>query len=225
MSATPARTVPNDSGLRRLGIVGLAVLVVAIVGVPVAMMMANNDPDGDSAEAGFLRDMIVHHDQAVAMSLIIRDRTDDRQLGFLATDILLAQQNQVGMMSGWLQLWDISPNLDGAPMAWMDHEVDGLMPGMATPEDLDLLRTLPVDEAEALFLQLMIVHHESAVDMAEAYLERGDQEDVSAFTRNVIAVQDREIEALTTMLDQRGAGTTPVLPGATPGATPAHEGH
>ena len=219
----------NDSGLRRLGLVGIIVLALAVIGVPVAMLMAHDDLDADSGEAGFLRDMIVHHDQAVEMALIIRDRTEDEQLRFIATDILLSQQNQIGMMNGWLQLWDISPNLDGPHMAWMGHEVDGLMPGMATPEELDLLRTLPVEEAEVLFLQLMTTHHESAVDMAEAYLERGDQADVSAFARNVIAVQELEIETLTTMLEQRGGGTTPVIPGATPGASPAatpgHEGH
>lgn len=215
----------THSGLGRAGLVGLVVLILALIGIPVAMLMASNDPDDDSAEAGFLRDMIVHHDQAVEMSLIIRDRTEDQQLRFLATDILLAQQNQVGMMYGWLELWDLSPNIDGVPMAWMDHEVEGLMPGMATAEEVDLLRTLPVDDAEVLFLQLMINHHQSAVDMAEAYLDRGDQENVSAFARNVIAVQDLEIGAMTTMLEQRGAGTIPAVPGATPTATPAHEGH
>jgi uncharacterized protein (DUF305 family) len=224
-----ARDNGSNSLARRVGIIGIIVVALAVIGVPVAIFMASADPGADSAEVGFLRDMIVHHDQAVEMSLIIRDRSDDQQLDFLATDIMLAQQSQIGMMNGWLQLWDVSPNLDGPAMAWMGHEVDGPMPGMATPEELELLRTLPVDEAEVLFLQLMIVHHQSAVDMAEAYLERGDQEDVSAFARNIIMVQDLEIDALTAMLEQRGVGTTPVLPEGTPGAspvaTPAHQGH
>ena len=153
-----------------------------------------------------LRDMIPHHDQAVEMALIIRDRTEDQQLFFLATDIILSQQNQIGMMEGWLMLWDLSPNQGGPMMAWMDHPVeDGLMPGMATAEQVDSLRTLPIDEAEIQFLQLMIRHHQGALDMAEAYLERGDQEQVSEFSRNVLAVQDREIETMNTMLSLRGA--------------------
>jgi uncharacterized protein (DUF305 family) len=217
----------QDAGstARRVGIVGIIVVALAVIGVPFAIFMANADPDSDSPEVGFLRDMIVHHDQAVEMSLIIRDRSDDAQLDFLATDIMLAQQSQIGMMNGWLQLWDVSPNLDAPPMAWMGHEVDGLMPGMATPEELERLRTIPVNEAEVLFLQLMIVHHQSAVEMAEAYLERGDHDDVAAFARNIIMVQDLEIEALTAMLEQRGAGTTPDLPTGTPVSTPDHEGH
>ncbi len=123
-----------------------------------------------------------------------------------ATDIILSQQNQIGMMEGWLDLWDLSPNLQGPMMAWMDHPVEEgeIMPGMATAEQVESLRTLPVSEAEVAFLQLMIRHHQGAVHMADAYLERGDQEEVSEFARNIIAVQDREIETMNAMLEQRG---------------------
>lgn len=207
----------------------LAVLAILLVAAPLAILALDRDPGEESVEAGFLRDMIVHHTQAVEMAMIIRDRTDDEQLRFLATDMLLSQQHQVGMMSGWLQMWDISPNSDGAPMAWMGHEVDGLMPGLATREQIERLRTLPVDEAEVLFLELMTAHHASAVEMAEAYLARGAQDDVVAFARNVIAVQDLEIGTLESMLALRreedvdpGDGATP---GASPAATPAHDGH
>lgn len=206
-----------------MGAILLIALAVALVAVPGRMILASDDPDDDSPEAGFLRDMTVHHAQAVEMALIIRDRTDDDQLRYLATDMLLSQQGQIGMMNGWLQLWDLSPNRSAPAMAWMGHDVDGLMPGMATQEQVEELRSLPRDEAEVLFLELMIVHHQSAVDMADAYLERGDQEDVAAFARNIIAVQDLEIETLTTMLERRGANVDSPEPAATPETT--HEGH
>ncbi|HEV2072782.1 MAG TPA: DUF305 domain-containing protein, partial [Thermomicrobiales bacterium] len=173
-----------------------ALLVLLIVGALGLLVMSTRPPDGDSPEAGMLRDMLPHHTQAVEMALIIRDRTEDEQLRALATDIILSQQNQIGMMEGWLDLWDVSPNLQGPMMSWMDHPVEAgeLMPGMATAEQVESLRMSPVDEAEVAFLQLMIRHHQGAVHMADAYLERGDQEEVSEFARNIIAVQDREIE-------------------------------
>jgi uncharacterized protein (DUF305 family) len=210
-------------GRRTAGLALLAVLVVALIVVPVALFAQDRAPGDDSPEAGFLRDMMPHHSQAVEMALIIRDRTDDDQLRFMATDIVLTQQNQIGMMDGWLQVWDLSPNLDGPAMAWMDHPTEGRMPGMALPEDLEQLRTLPVDEAEVLFLQLMIRHHQGGVDMAEAYLERGDQEDVSAFSEAMIRVQDLEIETMNTMLEQRGAH--PVTDDLDTDAEGTHEGH
>lgn len=198
----------------------LLIVAILVIAAPLAIWAFDREPGDDSVEAGFLRDMIVHHTQAVEMALIIRDRTDDQQMQFLATDILLSQQHQIGMMSGWLQLWDISPGVDGPHMAWMDHEVEGPMPGMASPEELQEMRTLPVDEAETLFLEAMIVHHQSAIDMAEAYLDRGDNDDVAGFARNVIAVQDLEIDTLNTMLGQQGEGGTRPGPGATPLASP-----
>ena len=45
-------------------------------------------------------------------------------------------------MFGYLEQWRLSPNNDGPAMAWMGDPVDGPMPGMATAEELDTLRTL-----------------------------------------------------------------------------------
>lgn len=185
----------------------LAFAALVLVTAALVFLASTRPPGNDSPEAGMLRDMLPHHAQAIDMALIIRDRTGDEQLRALATDIILSQQHQIGMMRGWLDLWDLSPNLQGPMMAWMDHPVEEgeLMPGMATAEQIESLRTLPVEEAEVLFFQLMIPHHQGALHMAEAYLERGDQEEVTEFARSIIAVQDREIEMMNLMLEQRGA--------------------
>jgi uncharacterized protein (DUF305 family) len=206
-STTEGRGHTAPFGLMRRGWMWIAAILVAVMlAGGVLLVLDNRAPGNDSPEAGMLRDMIPHHDQAVEMALIIRDRTEDEQLFYLATDIILSQQNQIGMMEGWLMLWDLSPNQQGPMMAWMDQPVEGgVMPGMATQEQVDSLRTLPVGEAEIQFLSLMIRHHQGALHMAEAYLERGDQEQVEAFSRNVVAVQDREIQTMNMMLSQRGA--------------------
>ena len=77
-------------------------------------------PSAESADAGFARDMSVHHQQAVEMSFIVRDRTQDDEVRRLAYDIANTQANQRGMMLGWLDLWGL-PKLsaDSEPMAWM----------------------------------------------------------------------------------------------------------
>lgn len=179
----------------------LVLLVVVLIAIPAVMFAELRDPDDDSVEAGFLRDMMTHHGQAVEMALIVRDRTDDEQLRFLATDILLSQQQQLGMMGGWLQVWGLSPNRDGPAMAWMGHSADGPMPGMATTDDIDQRRTLPVEEAEILFLRLMIKHHQGGVEMAQAYLDLGDQDEASAFASSIVQIQTVEIDTMNLMLD------------------------
>src|SRR4051812_25195820 len=61
-----------------------------------------HDPGDNSVEAGFARDMSVHHSQAVEMAIIVHDRTNDPELKYLTQDIFTSQQDQIGQMEGWL---------------------------------------------------------------------------------------------------------------------------
>lgn len=88
---------------------------------PRAASTAVRAPATDSADAGFARDMAVHHQQAVEMSFIVRDRTQDEEVRRFAYDIANTQANQRGMLLGWLDLWEL-PKVAAAgqePMAWM----------------------------------------------------------------------------------------------------------
>lgn len=180
-------------------------LAAVLIGAAVFAWSAwPRSPADDSAEAGFLRDMVTHHSQAVEMSLIIRDRTSDENLRYLATDIAMTQATQMGTMQGYLDLWGLPLTGEDKPMAWMDHPVDGLMPGMATQEEIQRLRSLPVDQAEVLFLQLMIRHHQGGVEMAEAVLGRSDQEQVVLLADRIVMGQQSEIATMNEMLVARG---------------------
>jgi uncharacterized protein (DUF305 family) len=182
-----------------------ALLAIILIGATVFAWSAwPRSPSDDSAEAGFLRDMVTHHSQAVEMSLIIRDRTSDENLRYLATDIAMTQATQMGAMQGYLDLWGLPLTGEDKPMAWMDHPVDGLMPGMATPDEIAQLSSLPVDQAEVLFLRLMIRHHQGGVEMAEAVLDRSDQEQVVRLADRIVTGQQTEIDTMNDMLVARG---------------------
>jgi uncharacterized protein (DUF305 family) len=200
---------------RRVGLFALLAVVALLVGSAVFVYQSiPRPPESDSAEAGFLRDMSDHHAQAVEMALILHDRTADEQLLTMTTDIAMTQQGQIGTMLGWLDLWDVSPTSDDPAMAWMDHPItDGMMPGMATAEQVEQLSTLPVDQAEVLFMQLMIRHHQGGVAMAEAVLERSNQEEVTNLAQSIVRSQNSEIDAMNQMLQARGqAPITDPLP-------------
>src|ERR687889_1848242 len=124
-------------------------------------------PTDSSPEAGFARDMMVHHAQAVEMAEIVRDKTDSEEIRTLAADIALTQQAQIGQMQGWLQVWDLPPTGTEPAMSWMGESHEGRMPGMASPEEINGLQQAPPEEAEALFLQLMVPHHEAAVPVGQ----------------------------------------------------------
>ncbi len=186
-------------------LIGLLLAAAIAVGTGlVAWQALPHDPGDDSAEAGFLRDMLTHHSQAVDMAMAIRDRTPEENLRLLATDIALTQSTDMGAMQGYLNIWDLRLTGADKPMAWMGHPVDGPMPGMATPEQVARLDSLPVAEAEVLFLQLMIRHHQGGVEMAEALLQRSDQSEVTLMAERIVNAQGAEIGTMNQMLVARG---------------------
>ena len=184
-------------------ILGLAALALAVMAV---VAMESGRPPGDtSLEAGFARDMMVHHDQAVTMAMLIRDRTDDPVLRSMATDMVLTQQNQIGQMFGWLNVWELPATGDQPAMAWMGHPATGLMPGMATSQQIADLAALSGTEADIAFLNLMIPHHEAAIPMAQAALDGSDVPAVRDLARQILAAQEVEIANMQTMLDAKEA--------------------
>jgi uncharacterized protein (DUF305 family) len=82
---------------------------------------------------------------------------------------------------------------------------DGRMPGMATNAQINQLRTLPVDQADVLFLRLMIAHHKAGVVMAQMAETMTREPVVDQLAGNMIAGQQNEITQMTQMLKLRGA--------------------
>lgn len=203
--------------LRAGAVVGVA-LMLALAFVLGSRLTQPGTPGDDSADAGFLRDMQFHHAQAVEMSVIVRDNTEDSRVRQMALDIALGQQQQMGQMFAILESWGLSQQPDGEQMAWMaemshdggEHEghsmemrSDGLMPGMATEEQLQELRDARGVEAERLFLELMITHHEAGVEMAEAGMELSEDDQVDGLAWSMDRAQSAEITTMQRMLEDR----------------------
>ncbi|WP_435845708.1 DUF305 domain-containing protein [Streptomyces exfoliatus] len=175
---------------------------------------APRTPSTTSADAGFARDMSVHHQQAVEMSFIVRDRTQDEEVRRLAYDIANTQANQRGMMLGWLDLWELPKVQSGVePMTWMGMggsgdtgPLDGaLMPGMATNAQLDELRKASGREAEILYLKLMTEHHRGGVHMAQGCVQKCSVDIERDLAQGMVDAQESEILLMANMLKKRGA--------------------
>ncbi|TQL22873.1 DUF305 domain-containing protein [Streptomyces sp. SLBN-134] len=168
-------------------------------------------PTADSADAGFARDMAVHHQQAVEMSYVVRDRTDDEEVRRLAYDIAQTQANQRGMLLGWLDMWELPKVSSDPPMTWMGMGdaatgKDGaLMPGMATNAEMKRLGELDGKRAEVFYLQLMTDHHKGGVHMAQACVRACEVGVEKRLARGMVEGQESEIELMAGMLEERGA--------------------
>ncbi|MCT9104051.1 DUF305 domain-containing protein [Streptomyces mirabilis] len=168
-------------------------------------------PSADSADAGFARDMAVHHQQAVEMSYIVRDRTDNVEVRRLAYDIAQTQANQRGMLLGWLDLWELPKVSADGPMTWMGmgdmaSGKDGaLMPGMATNTEMKKLNTLNGKQAEVFYLQLMTDHHKGGIHMAEGCVAKCTVGVEKKLAQGMVDAQQSEIQLMADMLKERGA--------------------
>ncbi|WP_455836994.1 DUF305 domain-containing protein [Pseudarthrobacter siccitolerans] len=214
LSADPAGAPPRP--IQRRGLLW-AVFVTVVILTALAFFAVgrlSGSPQqisDDGPDAGFARDMQVHHAQAVEMALIIRDTSTNEEIRAVAYDIATTQQHQKGQMFAWLQGWGLSQASTAAPMAWMragagehgqSHEAstaaapETQMEGMATPDQMQALRTASGTEADRLFTELMIRHHQGGVAMATAAVNLAETSRVRDFAAGLVEAQSAEILAL-----------------------------
>lgn len=189
--------------------IGAMVLIALLLGAFALGRTAaqTTEPGGDSIDAGFARDMQRHHAQAVEMSLIIREQSNDPKVRTMAYDIALTQQHQIGQMFAWLRDWGLPQAAATEPTAWMPENHDhtgmatdsGRMAGMASPEEMERLRNLTGEEADELYLKLMIQHHKAGIMMAKA-AQTASTPIVRSFADKSIASQTSEIKVMQQML-------------------------
>jgi uncharacterized protein (DUF305 family) len=216
-------TVPGAARRSPLRTSLLAVIAVGLVlvggGLAVALGIGRTaDPTVDSVDAGFSRDMARHHLQGVEMANLVAERSADPEVRQLAFDISATQTNQAGRMQGWLALWGL-PTSGGDTMAWMsdsgghsghDMEMDGgLMPGMATEDELTNLRRLSGTAFDVEFLRLMIRHHQGGREMAEYAAEHAGERAVRELADTMAQTQTAETGTMTDMLTARGGTPLP----------------
>ncbi|WP_130177619.1 DUF305 domain-containing protein [Cryobacterium sp. SO1] len=227
----------RSPGARRAIVIvaaGVAAVAVGLVGFSVGRLSTidNPPPLSTSAEAGFARDMQVHHLQGAELAMIIRDRTGAEDVRRLGYDIALTQQQQAGQLYGWLTEWNLTQAGPEPSMTWMTrpgrsdaghthsdgaatgsgatgsgaagaHTPGDPMPGLATAEQIAALTTASGVDAERQFLTLMISHHQGAVEMAEAVQDRANNSAVLGFANSVIVSQEAEITLMESMLADR----------------------
>ncbi|MDH2424662.1 DUF305 domain-containing protein [Sphaerisporangium sp. TRM90804] len=199
----------------------IVVALISCLATAVVMLLVTSAsaPPGDaSPEAGFSRDMAVHHAQAVEMSFAVRDASTDERVRTLAYDIITTQTAQRGIFMGWLQQWELTQAGTRPSMAWMAGHghgraapAGGRMPGMATDEEMDRLEAARGKDAEILFFQLMIRHHEGGVQMAEALLTLSSRDEVRTMARHIVQSQSGEIKFMTELLKARGGQPYPSI--------------
>jgi uncharacterized protein (DUF305 family) len=150
----------------------------------------------NDADVMFVQRMIPHHEQAIDMSDMILAKTGVHpDVTTLAKQIKAAQQPEIDTMNTWLQSW-------GGPRTMDSEGHHGSGGGMMTEEQMHQLDTANSDDGQRLFLTGMIKHHKGAVDMAQTEIGAGKNPEAVALANTVATSQQREIDAMTKLLDQ-----------------------
>jgi uncharacterized protein (DUF305 family) len=123
----------------------------------------------------------------------------------------MTQQGEIGMMHQWLRDWGLDPTGSQPRMVWMQDQLDqamvrddGLMPGMATTEQLTELREAEGVEVDRLFLELMTYHHLGGIHMVDAILERSDNPRVTWLAGLMRTGQAKEMQVMDDLQAQLG---------------------
>ena len=151
-----------------------------------------------SADVEFLQGMIVHHEQAIVMSNMADERTNNKTIIDLAKRIDVSQEDEINFMESWLKQRNEYMN----KMQDKHHMHMGMV-GMATPKQLNDLRNSNSTDFDRLFLQLMITHHDGALEMVEELKKYpGNAYDpvLNEFVSDLVNDQGVEIERMNGIL-------------------------
>lgn len=170
-------------------------------------------------DIGYIQSMLQHHNQALVMSSLIKNEAS-APVGELARRIQAAQRGEIEQMTGWLIALE-APVLpaNGDWMGWMrqaDHLLNinkrlhlercaadpSGMEGVATQVQLSQLadKTLPGNQREALYLRLMIRHHQGAVAMSTLPARHAATRFVRHLAAHVMQTQSKEVGVMNRML-------------------------
>ena len=191
-----------------LALTGVAALLVAGCASSNSTTTTGASVAGNAVDRAFVADMIPHHRAAVQMGKIARRRGSSAFVTQLASDIVRTQTAEIATMRA----------RDSA-LAGVGVKRGSLgLPAHMTGMDADMGMLDTAKPFDAAFMRMMIPHHQAAVLMANAELERGRDPALTTLARNIISAQQREIREMRRQLDA-SAGDTMHGSGAMHGST------
>jgi len=179
-------------------------------GIPPAAAQAFPPPVGDSgrraytpADVHFMAGMIYHHTQAVLIAGWAPSHEAGPSVRTLCDRIVASQKDEIALLSRWLATrHEAVPQPDPAHMMMPEMNATHIMPGMLSAEQLAQLDRTRGPDFDALFLRLMIQHHQGAITMVNQLFASGagEEEPVYKMASSVYADQTTEIERMQQML-------------------------
>ncbi|MGH2898306.1 MAG: DUF305 domain-containing protein, partial [Solirubrobacteraceae bacterium] len=199
----------DDDREGHMRIVRALAVVLALLAAPSVLAGCGDDDSGgggagvatgsgNPVDRAFVGEMVPHHESAIEMAAIAQRRASGGFVKQLADDIARTQQAEIATMRAAdrrIAAGGVRRGSLGVPEHMMG--MDGAVASLMTAQPFD-----------AAFVRMMIPHHEGALVMAKAELERGEDPELKQLARDILAAQELEIAAMRKHLGEARAEHT-----------------
>ena len=156
----------------------------------------------NDADVVFAQGMLPHHQQAVEMARLAAGRAADPRVKDVATRIEAAQAPEIQTLNEWLDAW----GAEAASSTGMEHGSAGHgdSGGMMSTGDMEDLANSSGADFDGMFVDMMLVHHRGAVQMAETEIAEGENPDAITMAETIRDTQNAEITEMQQLLAELG---------------------
>ena len=157
------------------------------------------DGSHNDADVQFAQAMTRLHQDAVAMAALADGRASSPEVLDLAARMEGAQQAEIETMRGWLSVW-------GGPEEPADTGARGDTGGMDAEagSGVAALQATADSAFDRAFLERMIAHHGTTIEMAKEELSAGEYGPAVELATEIGQRQTAEIEQMRGLLDEAG---------------------
>lgn len=153
-------------------------------------------PKDEAFDLRFIDAMVPHHEGAVIMAQEALEKSTRPEIKQLAESIIAAQEQEITQMQEWRTAWyadtDDTPMMYDASMGHMMPMTPEMRESMMMSGDLGAAD----DEFDLRFINMMIPHHQGAVEMANQASERSDRAEIKTLAQDIVASQQQEIDEM-----------------------------
>ena len=157
----------------------------------------------------FIDQMIIHHQGAIMSAEHMIAGSERPELRQLSENIQTSQAEQIEQMRAWREEWypDAAPTFEMDPTQMNEMMGDNQMQEMMGDEHMQEM--MGTDGNDAMFLSMMIPHHQLAIDMSEQALDNAEHPELKELAQQIIDEQSAEIELMEGYLERIEAGNGP----------------
>jgi uncharacterized protein (DUF305 family) len=148
------------------------------------MVMEN----GKYSDERFIDAMVPHHQGAIAMAEVALENAEHEEIIELSRNIISTQQAEIE------ELKAIKKEEFGTSQVPMEMSPEQMRSMGVLMDPQQLANREPFDKA---FIDAMIPHHQSAIDMAKVAREESKIPEIKELAENIISAQQEEIERMT----------------------------